>query len=557
MTDPAVRIADYVLDRVAATLGATAPEQGGALLGVPGADVVTLFLHDESAEVTSVLYHNSDRLIEEIGRVERGTAARFKGIAHSHPGGMATPSGQDRAEFARSLALNPALTRYLAPIVTHDADTPLEGHELALDGCRISFFGATRTESGPRVAPVRPVVLPIRRSLTRAGFTGEGDPALVTVDGTPMLGVTGEIEGLGPVAVLFGADYPAAAPLVVAGGVGPVPLRWDLSVPAADRLARAVRRPPARVPLQARSAGLLSPVLAERRVLVAGAGSVGSYLAEVLARAGVGAFTLVDPETVAAENLGRSAYRVADVGAPKTEALARLVRAINPACRVDGRTAALHELPAGELAALVAEADLVVAATDDNAAQARLDHLAYWYGKPAVFPALYRGAEGGEVVMVADGLPCWGCCAGSVRAATAREDSPHRRTDYGTGRLVAEPGLLTDIHHVCSVAGKLALGLLHPESEDVAARRFADQVRERGASYAVFANRPGYWIFPALLGDAFGQHAYQSVWLVPSRDADCPVCGDPAGRTDPAAHPVAFAATDLLAAYESAGPGPG
>uniref|UniRef100_UPI001E537868 ThiF family adenylyltransferase n=1 Tax=Catenulispora pinisilvae TaxID=2705253 RepID=UPI001E537868 len=70
-------------------------------------------------------------------------------------------------------------------------------------------------------------------------------------------------------------------------------------------------------PLFARTRGILSPELADRRVLVVGAGSVGSYLVEVLARSGVGAFTIVDPDVVEAVNVGRSAFRVADVGLGK------------------------------------------------------------------------------------------------------------------------------------------------------------------------------------------------------------------------------------------------
>ncbi|GAA0413133.1 hypothetical protein Acor_11330 [Acrocarpospora corrugata] len=556
---PVVRVADYALDGIAATLGAVTPEQGGALLGIPGSDTVTQFVHDRSADVTSVRYHNTDWLIQEINQVERRTAARFKGIIHSHPRGMPYPSGQDRSEFARSLELNTALTRYLAPIVTHDVTTALDGHELVLDGCRMSFFGASQSESGLRLTPMRPVVLPVRRALTRAGFTAVDEPALITVGDSAMLGTTGEIGGLGLVTILFGADYPATAPLVFLGESGPIPLDWELGVPGEDRLERVVgrlRSRPAKVPLQARSAGLLSPALADRRVLVVGAGSVGSYLTEVLARSGVGAFTLVDPEEVAAENLGRSAYRVDDVGTPKVEALARLVRAVNPAAEVAGYAAALDGLPIEDLAKLVEGCDLVVAATDDNQAQGRLDHLAYWFGKPAVFPALYRGAEGGEVIMVAAGLPCWGCSTGGVRAATAEQESPLRRTDYGTGRLIAEPGLLVDIHHVSSVAGKLALGLLHPDSEDVAAMRFAAGVRERGANYAVFANRPDYWIFASVLADTYGQYAYQSIWLAPSRDEACPVCGEQEGRTDPTAYTAEAPGADLLAAYRrEAAPG--
>ena len=65
-------------------------------------------------------------------------------------------------------------------------------------------------------------------------------------------------------------------------------------------------------------------------------------MAEVLARSGVGAFTIVDPDQVEAVNVGRSAYRVADVGLGKAWAAAEVVLSINPGARV-GVFAARHE----------------------------------------------------------------------------------------------------------------------------------------------------------------------------------------------------------------------
>src|SRR5579859_5453117 len=158
---PSVRVADFVVDRVAAAIGGVPPEQGGALLGVPGLDYVTGFLHDAGAATTGVVYHNSEWLIGEIAAVEQRTAARFKGVIHSHPERMPVPSAQDRREYAESLRLNTQLGRYIAPIVTHDVHTPPQAHELVLGPARISLFGAVRDADGVAVDPVRPVVVPV------------------------------------------------------------------------------------------------------------------------------------------------------------------------------------------------------------------------------------------------------------------------------------------------------------------------------------------------------------------------------------------------------------
>jgi len=625
-----VRVADFVLDAVAARIGAVEPEQGGALLGLPGVDYVTEFLHDAGAATTGTRYQNTDWLIGAIGVREAASAARFKGIVHSHPRGMPVPSSQDQAEYAESLRLNPQLTRYLAPIVTHDVDTPLAGHEVRLGPARISFYGAERAADGFALTPVRPVVVPLMRTLRRAGARPEGDPAAIEVEGATLLATHARLPGIGEVTLLFGADFPATAPIVLPErGGGPLALGWDLGVPAVERLAGAVldlRRgkgwglgqgrardreehdashrggaeTPAKIgiseagaggdrwpdtasgssqadpakageaqaeiaeetraggggaeglsqageartgvgersavaPLFARTEGILSPALADRSVLIVGAGSVGSYLAELLARSGVGAFVIVDPDHVEPVNVGRSAFRAADVGLGKATAAAEVVVAVNPEARV-GVFAARHDDV--DLASLVHEADLVVVATDDPAAQTRVGHFAYWAGKPAVFPGLYQGARGGEVIIAAAGSACFGCATGGVRADLQETGSGEvvARTDYGTGRLVAEPGLLADVHHVAAIAAKAALGLLHAPEDDAAAARFAYGILKAGTTYAVFGHEPDYWIFADLMRSAPAQYAYQSLWLSVASRSDCPVCGDRGGRTDPSAY---------------------
>ena len=71
--------------------------------------------------------------------------------------------------------------------------------------------------------------------------------------------------------------------------------------------------------------------LTAAHVIVFGLGGVGSYVAECLARAGVGELTLVDSDTVALSNLNRQLEALdSTVGLPKAEAVVRRVRDINP-----------------------------------------------------------------------------------------------------------------------------------------------------------------------------------------------------------------------------------
>lgn len=66
------------------------------------------------------------------------------------------------------------------------------------------------------------------------------------------------------------------------------------------------------------------------RIHIIGCGSVGSTVAEMLARAGVVNFTLWDFDVVEAHNLANQMFRETDVGKPKVEALTDILYEINP-----------------------------------------------------------------------------------------------------------------------------------------------------------------------------------------------------------------------------------
>ena len=89
--------------------------------------------------------------------------------------------------------------------------------------------------------------------------------------------------------------------------------------------------------------------LASARVGIAGCGGLGSNAAMLLARSGVGAFTLVDFDRVEASNLNRQFFWPGDVGRSKPEALADRLRGINPALAIDVSEARLDSANARDL----------------------------------------------------------------------------------------------------------------------------------------------------------------------------------------------------------------
>ena len=88
-----------------------------------------------------------------------------------------------------------------------------------------------------------------------------------------------------------------------------------------------------------RAEAILGPTAMEKlrrsHVAVLGLGGVGSWCAEALARAGVGAITVMDMDTVSETNVNRQSIALSStLGQPKAEVMARRIRDIAPECAV-------------------------------------------------------------------------------------------------------------------------------------------------------------------------------------------------------------------------------
>jgi tRNA A37 threonylcarbamoyladenosine dehydratase len=103
--------------------------------------------------------------------------------------------------------------------------------------------------------------------------------------------------------------------------------------------------------------------LARCRVIVFGAGGVGSWCAEALVRSGIGELDIVDSDTVCITNINRQ-VQAADctVGLLKTGALGERLRGINPACKIRALGKVFSRENAGEFD--IPGADYVIDAID-------------------------------------------------------------------------------------------------------------------------------------------------------------------------------------------------
>lgn len=144
------------------------------------------------------------------------------------------------------------------------------------------------------------------------------------------------------------------------------------------------------------------------RVLVVGAGALGSPVVLYLAGAGVGRVVIMDGDEVELSNLSRQPlHREADLGSGKAESAAAAARAINSDVAVE---AVARRLAPPEAAAVVAGYDLVCDATDEFTIKFALNDACVGAGVPLVHAAILQ--FGGQLTTVVPGGPCVRCLFG-------------------------------------------------------------------------------------------------------------------------------------------------
>ena len=199
--------------------------------------------------------------------------------------------------------------------------------------------------------------------------------------------------------------------------------------------------------------------LSKRMVVLIGLGSMGSYIALMLARAGVESFILCDPDRVEVGNVSRHEAMLIDVGRCKVDVISERIKLINPYARVWTVADDLFSMPS-KLVNVIFKGKLVVATTDKRSVQLMVNKVACETGTFAVFAGCYEEAKAGEVFCLfpQTNAPCYSCLRGGI-------PEPKRGPiDYSKAKndqdYHGEPGLYTSVSLVSSVAVEACLSIL-------------------------------------------------------------------------------------------------
>ena len=145
-------------------------------------------------------------------------------------------------------------------------------------------------------------------------------------------------------------------------------------------------------------------LLAEKRVVVVGAGGLGCTILPLLVGSGVGYVRVCDDDVVSLSNLPRQTlYTMAQSGQPKAVLAAEHLRANNPHCEVEVVCERLREENATQI---LDGCDLIIDATDNESTRRLLDR----YARAHSTPWLYISVEGwqGQIALFDAQHPTYG-----------------------------------------------------------------------------------------------------------------------------------------------------
>jgi adenylyltransferase/sulfurtransferase len=146
--------------------------------------------------------------------------------------------------------------------------------------------------------------------------------------------------------------------------------------------------------------------LLDSKVLLVGAGGLGSPAGLYLAAAGVGTIGVLDSDVVDLSNLQRQVLHTnASVGRPKTESAAATLKALNPDVNV-----VRHDLrlDASNVMDVIAPYDVIVDGCDNFSTKYLVNDAAVLTGKTTVYGSIYR-FDGQASVFVPGRGPCYRC----------------------------------------------------------------------------------------------------------------------------------------------------
>jgi hypothetical protein len=208
-------------------------------------------------------------------------------------------------------------------------------------------------------------------------------------------------------------------------------------------------------------------VLVERKVALVGCGSMGSKIAAMLARAGVGKFLLVDDDVMLPDNLIRHDLDWREVGTHKADSVARRIQLVNPGATCERRRHRLGgQESSGSIETLIetlGQCDLIIDATANSTAFNYLCAAVALAKSSLVWAEVFGGGFGGLIARHRpEREPDPASMRRIIETWCANQGKPNARaaSDYGGAEeapLIADDA---DVTAIAAHAARLAIDTL-------------------------------------------------------------------------------------------------
>lgn len=256
-----------------------------------------------------------------------------------------------------------------------------------------------------------------------------------------------------------------------------------------------------------RRSGHINQTLADRNVILFGIGALGSSIALLLAKAGVGKLRFVDNDHLMPVNVMRHVCDLYYVGYPKTKALQDVICRYNPDCLTDFLPATWD---GKQLRDYIGDYDLVIDATGNINFSRYLNGICVELNQPVLFAATYRKARVGRIVMrLNSDAPCLECYLAHPEE-WSEADYPIIPLNPNEGFIedgcgsVTEEAVALDVEAVANFATRQAIKILDGQ--------------HNGANLAILVNEP--------LLDADNEifHTANARFWTNKPYSNCPIC---------------------------------
>ena len=155
--------------------------------------------------------------------------------------------------------------------------------------------------------------------------------------------------------------------------------------------------------------------LSEKKVLIIGVGGVGSIVAEMLARCGIGELNIIDLDIVEEVNLNRLFYLKEQIGEPKAEVVKKMLSTVNPDVHINSfMTDVCSNDFEGKLDELITQCNLTFSCLDNLPARLYINQKCVALDKAYVDTGATRSGLGGYIHLVLPRKNACYSCTGSL-----------------------------------------------------------------------------------------------------------------------------------------------